>query len=1050
MKEHEGQPEQSELTRNTNNPRLEPGDIFMAQEGNGATGPDEPGSTEPQSTTSENPLGVSDRKKQARQAARSFRAALGGREPNADERQALRVLDDAGGQDFDDNQERPAPLKAEGAETAIGSGDIAESISSRKEMFSFEGILGKEGNEAYKAMYDVLPTNLKLLARNLAQNMYQSGAEISEEGALYYGLQNARDEKIAALNQQILQRIAGGERDGNKEQIEETRKKLREIETKITKGESLGEIREALAEFIKYAKATQPLDPEKFEKEYREKIELLESLSQQGKLAQLKEVFTGFSKEIKSNYATAEIEAEQIPDSLEDLLVFIMKTESQEWKTGGDTELIDDEGKIVKEHFMAWVRKKMMDLHDFNPTTTADFFSGIAVKRGFTQISFYEMVLTGSYFLEKRKEQVIVAIDKDGNPKTETRTTYHKNEDYEKLRLEALMEAFLFQTSRNAHVEYVANQSSESEVSKLLLKLYSTNVFTRSNHLERIMSMPSTIKKTKEEIEALQGKTGKEILTKSENNFEVGQAVRRLLLSYYYIYDLETLQNILGPKAMLFQKEYRNIDSSTGKDALNEDGTLKKGKVSEGKKPSAGSYNINAWHDSNGRFIAEGKAREEFMEYINVFTGPGPQKDETIIDEVRERMVQSIMDKEGLSYSEAKYAEAWAFSMTRWSGLAGKNDVNAVGHDSWAKVQNTQEYRFRQMADERSAIYGNPFNLMGIKRLGLNWFEGITDTEGRTILEAIQGGEGSRMDLNTAIKLKQKQSNGEIKAIAFNLDSMRNFSANHITNTFFLLEFLVEHNGFNFQDLVTIDIHGRPVIDYEKANKVIDQAEKAIRYAYSTWGGTDYSKTVSTFEIGKQEYTDEYGVKQTDDFHVVAKDLPILAQLFGPEIIKLLKEQALKQKAIKGKQHDNYLKQMTPKNRERYFKKQKEIAESGGKPDKIWDFGGELGEVNVTDIQKTIRRTLWKGVLNYLTRAEIESHRNIYSDQERFNYLKMEALYAFLKRKRVFTKDEINDIRKETHSTEFGMLLEESGGSFLAGLMQALKVARSKSAQLVQ
>ena len=883
----------------------------------------------------------------------------------------------------------------------------------------------------------------ELLAAGFTKN------DIAHQAAVL--ARNPRAAEAFATDQQRIQErkaLKAGNKDAV---IERTQEEIKADAATIRGSESLQAkaTKDALDTFIERAKDAQDLARKKHDdakyKEYTDKIAKLETLRASGDLAGIKsELSEDFIREVRSYYQTIEGEVPDIPESLEDLAALVMKREGEEWKTGGKKELIDSEGKVVKENFMAWVRKKMIDMHDFFPTSTVDFFSGIFVKGRWSQISLQEMVLTGSYFLEKKKEKVVVGKKADGTIEYEEKTTYHKNEDYEKLKHQLLMEAFLFQTSRNAHVEYINVAADDVELPKLLSRLYATNVFTRGDNLEFILSMPSMDKDKETDEEKKNKKEGKEIETKLEHNFEIGQAARKLLMAYYYIYDYDTLQKILGPDAVFFQETYRNINSDTGTDAVDGDGKKKDRKRSIGNKSNAVPYDPKRWYNKNGRVDIKGvKDKADFMEYINVFTGPGPNKDARIIDEVRERMVQSMMEKMGLDYSEAKYAEAWAFSMTNWTGLAGKNDTAAVGHDAWAKVQNTQEYRFRQMADKRNALFGNIFNVLGIKRLGVSWFEGIRDTEGRTIIEAIQGGEGAEMDLDTAIKLRDKQNKG--KPITFNDKAMALFSANHINNTFFLQEFLIDHNGFNFQDFLTIDSMGRPVIDYEKANKIIGGVDKAIRYAYSTWIGTDYSKTVRTWEMVEEQDTqgDAYGAKGKV-IHAKAKDLPIIAELFGEEILSMLKEEALIQTGRMTRKEKADLDKMTPEGRQKY------LEEKGRKKDITWNMGGEVGELNVSELQsQAVREVLWKSVMQYLVQAEIESHRNIFSDQERFNMLKMEQIYDFLKQKHIFTDKQINEIRKETHSTIFGMMLQEAGGSILAGLMEAMKKARASSSILV-
>src|SRR3989344_3912221 len=103
----------------------------------------------------------------------------------------------------------------------------------------------------------------------------------------------------------------------------------------------------------------------------------------------------------------------------------------------------------------------------------------------------------------------------------------------------------------------------ETEVPKLLMQMYLTNVFTRGTFLEKILTMPSISNPT--DTEKDNADKNKEIQTMLGENGRVGEATRRILLSYYYIYDKEMLDKILGSKAVLFQQEYKEIDPKTGK-----------------------------------------------------------------------------------------------------------------------------------------------------------------------------------------------------------------------------------------------------------------------------------------------------------------------------------------------------------------------------------------------------------------------------------------------------------------------------------------------------
>ena len=775
--------------------------------------------------------------------------------------------------------------------------------------------------------------------------------------------------------------------------------------------------------FAKALETTGAISKDAYERDYEPIVKRLERLRKDRDLNGIKsEVFGGkppFSQRVISHYYSLEGALPDIPASLEDLCALIMNSENEEWKTGGENELLSREGKVNKAHFMAWVRKRMIEIHEFSPNSTVDFFSQITVKSRWSQISLQEMVLTGSYFTEKRNVKKIVPnIDKHGNIDkkkpmiAQSEATYHKNKDYEKLRQQLLTEAFLFNTSRNNHVEYVNIQFDEHKLLETISKIYGTNVFTRSNFMEFILSMPSM--RDADKVPGLELHQGEEIKDRVDKNSDVGQAVRKALMAYYYIYDYDSLQKIF-PDSSLFSEKYTGWD---------EDEEVEK--TFTGVKGPGRHYDSSKWF-RDGKLILDenGNPPKDFMEYINVFTGPGPNKDEAVITQVRERMVRAIMEQTGLDRREAQYAENWAFSMTKWTGLAAKNDTGAVGFDAWTKIINSQEYRIRQMADKRNASYGNIFNVLGLKRLGLNFFEGVRDTEGRTLLEAIQGGEGNDLsNLNTSIR----DLYGKDRGIRFQQHIMGNFASNHVASGFHLHEFLVDHNQLNFQDFLTFEPGtGRAIIDYEKANKMVDGVEKAVRYWLSTWGGTDYGKTIRTWE--KHAGSDG---KTVDD----AIDLPIVANLFGAEILRKIKD--------------------------RYEEKDSKtlFEPPASYQPKIWRIEGtrdprtgkELSpgfDIDVARIQESdIRELLWKDAFAYIVEAEIESHRNVTSDQPRFNMVQMEAIWDFLRTKHYYSEQEIQKMRRETHTTTYGLFLQSSGGAVGGGLAEALKALLGNIGQI--
>lgn len=735
-------------------------------------------------------------------------------------------------------------------------------------------------------------------------------------------------------------------------------------------------------------------------------------------------------------------EAGELPNSFEELIALVMKFQEVEWKPGGEHELIDKEGRVVKENFIAWVRKRMVDLHEFNPTTSVNFFSDINVKAGYSVISFYDMIFTGSYFMEK-KYQPNADISKDGKVSLDTQSELFQNEDYKAMKDQLITEAFLFQNSRNNHITYMQNMHSESELPKLLNQIYYANPFTRGKYLEKVLTMPSMdkakIQKLRDEfgiIDILEGDTDEVKAEKQKkisefqdrkidnlikNETEVGEGVREALLAYYYINDPKMLEQILGEDSVLFQEKYLEYDSTTGKPAREQDGTLKKsliGKANDEKKEKDNSRTIKKenyvkYDPQTGKLIRSSENIENFTKYINVFNDA--TKDERIVSEVRERIIQTLVNKLGINYSEAKYAEAWAYSMTRWTGIGARNDVNAVGFDAWSKTQNFMEYRLKQMEEKRAGVVGNIYNLLGIKRASLSFLEGVTDVHGRTVIEAIQGGQGHEIKKYNPFKKQGRTENNTTEdknsslGIEFSQDVSQRFAANHITNSFGIYDFVINHHEFNLEEMVTYDAVGRPIIDQKKANEIIDGIQKQIRYAYSTWGGTDYSKNIRVYESRKVETEDGHGVKKLKKA-IIAEDKPIIAAMFGPEILRFIKEDM----------------------------DRKGILRDEDKAPNIYRVGeGKSSfEIDVARIQSDDnkeREILWKHVMKYLIGQEIKSHRTVHSDLSRYSYATTQRVYSFLRSKGIVTEEDIQDMRRLSNTSQKRMFTEEFALEFGKG-----------------
>ena len=462
-----------------------------------------------------------------------------------------------------------------------------------------------------------------------------------------------------------------------------------------------------------------------------------------------------------------------VPQSLEELAQLVMNRATPEYRVNrGDGErgekcLLNEDGTVNTVHFLDWARNNYFLTHLANPTAEVNFFSDIATNvktEGIgSTISFYEITYTESYFLQaKRDAQGNVIRDANGE------VTPVENEDYKALREQMLYEVFLLQLQRNPAVTFVLQNRSERE--KMLNAVAAANVFnpiTRGNFLETILSQPSMKSKSIRDLDP--SIVGKELKAKIEGNFAMGDATREALAAYININDYESLVKILGADSPLFKYLYEKYDAWTGKrdkdgemlktakDVKDADKRKKQWFKEDGKTlqlyavvelgRNKGKYIMRKNADNKDEYVPveehmppqDGLPHPEFMRYLNIFLTPTPDTRQQ--DEIRERIRLSIMESNGISYREAQIAELMAYSMAQINGVAARNDSDSVAFDWWTRVTNFLDKRKREKSPTRNAPYGSEFNMEGLKRIGLNFFEAARDIRGRSIRKIIQGGE---------------------------------------------------------------------------------------------------------------------------------------------------------------------------------------------------------------------------------------------------------------------------------------------------------------------
>jgi len=674
-----------------------------------------------------------------------------------------------------------------------------------------------------------------------------------------------------------------------------------------------------------------------------------------------------------------------------------------EFARGGKYDLIkiDEKGNelLHQGHFMRWLRNRMIEQHESDVDNEVDMFQRIYIIGGARTTSIQEMIFNEGMF-------------RDGN-----------GEILRKLKEKVYMELWLFNTSRDVDAIYRKIMGNDLKLPETLEAIYARNTFTKEGTLGTIFTAPNASANKDIDFEDDESTT---------ENQGTGQAIRRALTTYYHAADPEMLEKIAGLDSAYFNNE-RFIELFVIKELAREENNIKnKYPESEWKKQrkevkkNAESAAIKKIRKTKQFFedtdkgegtgkLKEGKLKDYVLE-INPYNLA--TKDTELINEVQERMRLFIMDSSqneggiGLDYDEAKYAEIFAFSMTRWSGVAAKNDTGYVGFDSWTKVLELDRYRQRQAESNRAGIVGNIFTFGGLKRLGVDFFVGVKDTNGKSILEIIQGGEGLDINLQRNIDLDKQLTFGNL--------AMSYFGRDHVGRTFQMLQDVVENHEWGIDKIAAIDQWGRSVYDIKAKIEFQDNLLKRFRYAYSTWSGTDYSNKIRTRDKNGDWYTAD-----------------VSEHLWGKQIIYDF---------VNGKDRDGKVRRHRVDTVEEIVEDNKVIGEK--KVGKHIQSDGEVIEEQ--------KREFWRRPMMYAIAAEIKAHREYGSGYTRYKLAQIEKIYEFLKNfsgeveadegdlsntkvgKKFFSDEDINWIRIASDTTKGWLYFSEATSQGVVGFVEGI------------
>jgi hypothetical protein len=300
------------------------------------------------------------------------------------------------------------------------------------------------------------------------------------------------------------------------------------------------------------------------------------------------------------------------------------------------------------------------------------------------------------------------------------------------------------------------------------------------------------------------------------------------------------------------------------------------------------------WDDIDKIFKKNGKIDlEAFTDYVNVFNEI--EKPIKGVSAVRELIQESVMkkhkldveinvkDKNGRIKKErvdddlnAAYAENWAYSMARWTGIGARNDTRARTFDAWSKVMNTRKYRKRQARETSGGDFGNIYNIDAFPATGIDFWNGV-QTESKYKTGEFKGHNKRPIDVLLEVEFgdyEKKPVEEKLKhlvELTFPDNTMRNFAFNHVINTFVIFGQLMDEFEVDV-DGITTDETGRIIVPDKTIQEFKSKKIKTKRYPYSTWGQLDYAQKIRV----------PRGDGKVDE-------VPLAAVLFGKQILDVPK-----------------------------------------------------------------------------------------------------------------------------------------------------------------
>ena len=184
-------------------------------------------------------------------------------------------------------------------------------------------------------------------------------------------------------------------------------------------------------------------------------------------------------------------------------------------------------------------------------------------------------------------------------------------------------------------------------------------------------------------------------------------------------------------------------------------------------------------------------------------------------------------------------------------------------------------------------------------------------------------------------------------------------------------------------------------------NKVKGGIRKALTYSLSTWAGTDYTKTIRTWE--KRYKEDENGNIIFDEQNVAIPDMggssllmveqSLLSTMFDDEVLAFIQLEVNSPRRTIGKGD-----------------KKRSLSDSGINVFRLQDYHDVLTD----EEKKQLKLAIWTGVWTYHVAKEIESHRDPKSNLKRYTFDELKEVYDVLREGGFMYEDEEDWTRENT------------------------------------